>query len=349
MTAREIEMGPTVHDFWSKSLEIVKGRGIKDALINQYWFEAGTETSSDIIRNRKMYNSIFFNQQIINDVNPVSETELFGYKLETPIMIAPMRMMETFVKNGIPKMAKAAKETGTILWMGAPMPKGLTQDYAHLGTPMIHINKCLKDRDQLLTRLLEAEDCGCLAVGVDVDSSGGLGSGYNPIDRNALPWKPLSPDELKTLRKEINIPFIVKGVLSRADAKSSMKAGADAIVISNHNGGNVDFSISPIEALIKIKDTEAGKLDIIMDSQIRRGSDVLKALALGASGVLVGATVMWAVIADESNGVVRLIDTLTDSLLRCMLYTNVESVENVPFSILHLPKDKFEKIIVFRM
>ncbi len=341
MSEREIEMGPIIHNFWSKSLEIVQNRGIKERTINQFWFETGTETSSDIIRNRKMYNSIFFNQQIINDIDPSPKTELFGCKLDTPIMIAPMRMMETFVENGIPKMAKAAKETGTILWMGAPMPKGLTQDYAHLGAPMIHINKCLKDRDLLLKRLIEAESCGCLAVGVDTDSSGGLGNAYNPINRTALPWKPLSTEELKTLRKEINIPFIVKGVLSKADAKSCLKAGADAIVISNHNGGNVDFSISPIEALMKIKTTTAGKLDIIMDSQIRRGSDVLKALALGANGVLVGATVMWAVIADESNGVVRLIDTLTDSLLRCMLYTNVESVENVPYGILHLPKDVF--------
>ncbi len=337
----EIEFGPIVHEMWKKSLDIMKARGINPRTINHYWFNGGSETSSDVRRNRKLYNSIFFKQQIIHDIDPSPETELFGIKLDTPIMIAPMRMMETFVENGIPKMATAAKETGTILWMGAPMPKGLTKDYADLGAPMIHINKCLKDRDELLNRLLEAEECGCVAVGVDVDSSGGLRNLYTPIDRNAIPWKPLSVDELKILQKEINVPFIIKGILSKSDAKSCMKAGADAIVISNHNGGNIDFSITPIEAIKKIKKAVDGKLDIIMDSQIRRGTDVLKALALGASCVLIGCTVVWAVIADESEGIVRLINTLTDDLLRSMLYTNVERVENVPKHILYLPEEIF--------
>jgi len=329
-----------VEEIRRKSLEIAKNRGISTEHIRFYWEDAGSETGASVRRNKEIISKIFFKQRIIHDVEPSTETEFFGVKVKTPIMIAPMRMMETYIENGIPKMAAAAKETETILWMGAPMPRGTTKDYIHLA-PMVHINKCNKDRELLLTRLREAEECGCVGVGVDVDSSGGLRLEHRPINRSKLPWKPLSISELRALRKEINVPFIVKGVLSVSDARSAVEAGADAIVVSNHGGCNVDYSQVPFVVLPKIKEAVADKLDIYYDSQIRRGSDVLKALALGAKGVLIGCTVVWAVFANGSEGIVTVIDTMTEDLKRAMLYTGIESVENVSKDILVMPRDVF--------
>ena len=334
------ETGDILEEFRKKSLEIAKKRGVSPLRINHYWEDTGSETGANVKRNKEIISKIFFKQRLIHNIEPSTEIELFGLKIKTPIMIAPMRMMETFIEEGIPKMAAASKKVGTILWMGAPLPRGKIKDYINLA-PMVNIHKPLKDRNKLLSQLLEAEECGCLGVGVDIDSSGGLKPAYMRVDRSKLLWKPLNEKELKALRKEINVPFIVKGILSVSDAISALNAGVDAIVVSNHGGSNIDYSQAPFEVLPKIKKAINEKMEVLVDSQIRRGTDVLKALALGARAVLIGHPVVWAIFAYGTEGIISLIETMTRDLKRTMLYTGVPSVNNVQKDILVLPKEFF--------
>jgi L-lactate dehydrogenase (cytochrome) len=104
----------------------------------------------------------------------------------------------------------------------------------------------------------------------------------------------LTWDDITFLREHTNLPILLKGVLHPDDAKLAMEHGIDGIIVSNHGGRQVDGSISALEALPQIVDTVQEKMPVMMDSGIRRGSDVLKAIALGATAVLVGRPVCMA-------------------------------------------------------
>ena len=136
------------------------------------------------------------------------------------------------------------------------------------------------------------------------------------------------------LRKETRLPFIIKGILHEDDAEKSLKIGADAIVLSNHRGVVLDYCAHPLEVLSSIRKVVGRKMTILADSGFMRGSDVLKALAMGADGVLVGQAILLAAIADDETGVRDMITEMTGQLQRAMTLTGCPDVKSVDESIL---------------
>jgi 4-hydroxymandelate oxidase len=118
------------------------------------------------------------------------------------------------------------------------------------------------------------------------------------------------------------------------DALRAVRAGADAIVVSNHGGRVLDYGQASIEVLPEIVSALDDRTDILIDGGFRRGTDILKALALGAKAVLVGRPVCWGLAAAGAEGVARILHTLTTELARTMMLTNVPDVNNVPGSVL---------------
>jgi isopentenyl diphosphate isomerase/L-lactate dehydrogenase-like FMN-dependent dehydrogenase len=201
------------------------------------------------------------------------------------------------------------------------------------GAPTFKIIKCLRDRGQLAKEIQQAEQDGCFAVGVDIDSAAGLKPGGDERryeDFSAFP----SVEELAQLRAATKLPFIVKGVMSVVDAVSSVQAGADMIVVSSHGGFALDFGEAPAEVMPEIVAAVGDKVEIWMDSGIRRGTDILKALALGARGVLIGRLALWGLALGGGDGVAHVIDLLAAELRRAMLLTGVASVTEVSPDIL---------------
>jgi isopentenyl diphosphate isomerase/L-lactate dehydrogenase-like FMN-dependent dehydrogenase len=303
-----------------------------------------THSASDR-RSRDVFDRIFFKQQIIHDMAPSTEIEFLGYSLKTPIMIGPMRAMATFIEDGVGQMCTATHATGSMTWIASNPMEFYAQ---HASTyPLVYIEKPLADRRLLLTKLAEAERAGCIAVGVDVDSSGRGPMGVLPdamtqARYRMAPVKSMSVEELYELQRRLSKPFVIKGVLSVDDAVKAVEIGADVIVVSNHYGVTLNYAQAPLEVLPDIATTVGDDVTIVVDCQMRMGADVLKALALGGDAVLVGRPILWGAQVGGSLGMAHVIQLMTEELRRAMLYTGVESVRQVPRDILVLPKTLFK-------
>ncbi len=128
--------------------------------------------------------------------------------------------------------------------------------------------------------------------------------------------------------------LVIKGVLSPEDATLAVSHGAKAIVVSNHGGRQLDESVATLDALSAIVDAVGGRAEVILDGGVRRGVDVLKALALGARAVLIGRPAAWGLAASGQAGVERILELLKTELSVAMAIAGVTSVERVPRSLL---------------
>lgn len=301
------------------------------------WVDAGggAETGTTMRYQREVLDRIHLRMQAIHSLREVNlATRFLDQPIQLPIVIAPMSThISGFVEKPFTEMGKGAATAGVLGSVGYPSSREQHQDMLATGAPTFKIIKCLRDREQLMRELQQAEQDGCFAVGVDIDSAAGLKPGGDERryeDFSAFP----NVEELARLRCATKLPFIVKGVMSVMDAVSSVQAGADMIIVSSHGGFALDYGEAPAEVMPEIVAAVGDKVEIWMDSGIRRGTDILKALALGARGVLIGRLALWGLALGGGAGVAHVIDFLAAELRRAMLLTGVASVTHVPPDIL---------------
>jgi len=158
------------------------------------------------------------------------------------------------------------------------------------------------------------------------------------LDEPQTPFKcdSLNWDDLRQLRKKWNGPLIVKGILRADDAVRAYECGADAIVVSNHGGRNLDASVPPFTVLPDIIDTLAKRMDVWVDGGMSRGSDVVKAIAMGAKGALVGRGPLWGVACDGEPGARLALQIYKDEIDRVMAYVGASSVAALDRDLLHM-------------
>ena len=160
------------------------------------------------------------------------------------------------------------------------------------------------------------------------------------LNKTILKNESLNWDDLRVLRKLWPRTLMVKGVLSPQDAVKAADCGADAVIVSNHGGRNLDYSIAPIDALPEVLDAAGKRLTVIVDSGFRRGSDVVKALALGAKSVFIGRAPLYGVAAHGEAGAARAIEIFREEIGRVMALLGVNSVAELDQRYLQLPEKK---------
>ena len=151
-------------------------------------------------------------------------------------------------------------------------------------------------------------------------------------ERPVLTWS-----RLAWIKSLSSMPLVVKGILTVEDALRCVEHGADAIVVSNHGGRNMDTAAATIEVLPAIAQAVGGDIEVYMDGGIRRGTDVFKALALGARAVLVGRPVMWGLAFDGESGVRTMFDILRGEFEKAMTFCGVASLAEIDSSMVTLP------------
>jgi 4-hydroxymandelate oxidase len=151
---------------------------------------------------------------------------------------------------------------------------------------------------------------------------------YHPSRQTLAPVLQ-TPDDIAWLAEISSVPVVVKGILRREDAVRCVEAGARGVVVSNHGGRHLDGTVSTAEALASVVTAVAGRAEVFVDGGIRRGEDVLKALALGARAVLVGRAPLLGLALDGSRGVQRVLDEMRDQLLRAMALCGASSVSEL--------------------
>ena len=286
------------------------------------WVLDAVETGFIVRHDRRILDRYTFRPQYIDGVVPETACRVLGVALATPVIMSAMTMPITAITdNGLMKVAEGLKAAGSLMWTGTPIPKNLNK-LTEVGVPIAANTKPFKDRHKMFQCLEGIQKAGVTWVGIETDA----GQGTKIHDKQvATDCAPLSLKELKDIRKKVSCPLICKGVLSRQDAEKCVEAGADGMVVSNHGAHTLDYLPHALQVLAEIVEAVGEKAVLIADGSFRRGSDVLKGLALGASLVGLGRPILYGLAAEGRNGVRDLIAQITQEMKRIMSLIGAES------------------------
>ena len=292
------------------------------------WVNGGTETGFTLERNCSALEKILLRLKVLHGLDRADTTvTVLGQTVRTPVVVAPFANTVRLHPEAELGLARGAREAGAMMFLGPvsaypaeEITKATTAPVAWNGDP-------LRDREKLAAQIREAERAGCCAVGLCVDDF--MGVKINDLLR-PLANRALSPEEVRALRKETSLPFFLKGIMTKEDALAAADAGVDAIVVSNHGGRVLDCCQASIEVLPEIVKAVGGKIEVLVDGGFRRGTDILKALALGAKAVLVGRPMCWGLAAAGERGVGRVLSMMTEELARAMVLANVADLTSPP-------------------
>ena len=305
----------------------------------------GSETKSQNRLNREYMESITFEMRFMDSSFASTETTILGHHVDYPIQCAAMcrsrlldRASPFWESPYMEAFTEALKEAGTWMWAGAVTTPQL-QRLINIGAPVVRIvkpaaNEEWDENDHVIYELKEAEDRGCIAVGIDIDVFYGEKTGDEPPYRYSL--GPKTMEEMRRFADATSLPFIVKGVLSAQDAVKCQEIGANAIVVSHHGGEAIDYAVPILRVLPHIREA-VPEMTIFVDTGFQRGTDILKALALGADAVCVLTILMIAYIGHGKAGVRDMMLVLADELRRNMSICGCATVEEIDPSILWLP------------
>ena len=162
----------------------------------------------------------------------------------------------------------------------------------------------------------------------------GLFEGIAEIYKQTPKW-----EDIPWIRKHWDGPLVIKGILTIADAQRAVTEGADAIVISNHGGNVLDGSVSTLPVLTEIVETVGDKIEVLIDSGVRRGTDVLKAVALGAKAVLLGRAYLYPLLAAGEPGVRHMLNLFHQQIEEGLAFLGAQSIHDLDPSYLELPPD----------
>lgn len=279
------------------------------------------------------------NMRTIHAVREVdTRLSLFGMDLAMPIIGAPMTGVSYNFGGGMTEreftdcMIDGARQAGTL---------GMTGDGADpvmFDSGIDSIRKTggrgipfIKPRAQgeIIRLLRKAEAAGVPAVGIDID-----GAGLVTMALKGQPVGPKTIDELREVIGSTRLPFILKGIMTVAEAELAVEAGAAALVVSNHGGRVLDGTPGVADVLPDIAAAVKGRVTILADGGLRSGADILKYLALGAEAVLVGRPLVVGAFGGGSEGVAFLLNMLKGELVQAMLLTGVADVKKVGSEVL---------------
>ena len=287
-------------------------------------------------------DSILIQQRLIDSVVPVTETEFFGRKYATPILMpafSHIKNLKGRELTGLEEYSVAAKECNMLNFCGM-MENEQFGNIMSTGANTVRIVKPYADREKSKDQLRYAASHGAVAVGMDIDHMFGNGGHDICMGEEMTTY---TVEQLKELKALSDLPFVVKGVLSVEDALKAAEAGADAIIVSHHHG-RLPYAIPPMLILPEIKKAlKDSKMHIFLDCCIASGADIYKALALGADGVAIGRVMMKPLEEEGVEGVKALIRRLNDELIFCMASTGFADVASIDSSCLWI-KEQYRRM-----
>ena len=304
----------------------------------EYDYIAGGATDEiSVDRNRRAFESWALRPRVLRDVHALDlSTTVLGTKVNLPVLIAPCGGHKKAHPDGEFATYRAAAARGTIFAVSAnaavsfeELAKSAT---GHLWLQMYFFS----DREMTKEWLQRAKAARYEAICVTLDSqwppkrernirnnyhnvrgvnfpkpnpqaprSGRAGGGADP----AATWK-----DLEWMKGVTDLPIVAKGIMTGEDVEQCAELGADAVIVSNHGGRHLDNTLATIEVLSEAVAAAKGKVEVLLDGGIRRGADVVKAIALGAKAVFIGRPLFWGLAVDGEQGVIRVLDILREEI-----------------------------------
>jgi 4-hydroxymandelate oxidase len=331
-----------------------------------YQYVAGAATDETTLRwNREAFGRLRLRPRALVDVSKLdTRVRLFDQELSLPVLLAPTAYHRLFHPEGEIATARGASEAGATLVVSSFATTAVEEMAKETKQPLWFQLYVQNDRGFTRHMVERAEAAGCRAIVVTVDTPvvgsrnreervrfdlpqdfqlphlKGLKTSvadHRPPERvvySAMLDPTLNWKDIEWLRSFAKVPVVLKGILDPEDADRAVKAGASGIIVSNHGGRNLDTVPATIEVLPGVIEKVAGRVPVLVDGGVRRGTDVLKALALGAQAVLIGRPYVYGLAAGGAAGVTRVVDILRRELEMALALSGRPTIAAVDRSVL---------------
>lgn len=304
------------------------------------WFAGGAGDEQTLRGNTAAFRRFRLRPRVLVDVGRVTPaTTVLGHELALPVLVAPVAFHRLVHPEGELAMARGAAAAGTVMCVSTMA----TSSFADIAAAAPGAARWVQvyhftDRERTRTLIDSARAAGASAIVLTVDAPvrgrrerelgaglrlpeirrvpnvaaamAGTGArGLEELISRTLTWR-----DLEWLIVESGLPVLLKGILTREDAALACEAGVAGVIVSNHGGRQLDGVDAGIEALGEVVEAVAGRAEVLVDGGVRRGADVVVALALGARAVLVGRPLVWALAVGGEDGVAHLLGLLREEV-----------------------------------
>jgi 4-hydroxymandelate oxidase len=340
--------------------------GAAQLRLSKMAFDYVAEGAADEVtlgRNRDCLSAIRLNPRVLADVSRLNtQIDLLGQKLDFPILLAPAAFHKLMDPEGEIATARGASAAGAVLVASSVSTTSIEEIAKSTRGPLWFQLYVQRDRGFTRELVQRAEASGCRALCVTVDSpvpgtrnremrdafhllpgmtlanfrglqtprddesqmSAAVREIYNVLMDPKLTW-----DGIDAIRSYAKVPVVLKGILNPEDARLAVAHGVDGVLVSNHGGRQLDTVPATIEALPRVVESVGGRIPVLMDGGIRRGTDVIKALALGARAVLIGRPYLWGLAVDGAAGVEQVIHILRREFLTAMALCGKSTISQI--------------------
>ena len=321
------------------------------------YFQGGSGDEITLRNNRSAFERIRLRPRMLIDVSDVQmQTSVVGVPIQMPIIVAPMAAHALVHPEGELATARGSGKAGTILTVSTFSTYNIEEIAAASTGPLwlqLYLTRTVEATGSLVRR---AEDVGYRAIVLTVDTPRTSRrerdvrnnfvvanvarsanfveeAGSDPVSVQQSRHITGTWETLDWLRSQTKLPILLKGILTAEDALLALEHDIQGIIVSNHGGRQLDGAIEGIEALPEVVEAVAGRCEVYVDGGIRRGTDVLKALALGARAVLVGRPVIWGLAVNGSAGVQAVLDMLRTELEMAMMLAGRPTLGSIDRSL----------------
>jgi 4-hydroxymandelate oxidase len=327
------------------------------------YLATGTDGNETLIANREAFDRVYLRPNRMVDTSAVRlDTELLGHSLRSPIVIAPVGSQKAFHPDGELATARAARAQDHLQILSNVASTPIEEVVRARGEPVWSQLYSTKVWSTVTTMLRRAEDAGAEVVVPTIDLNSGsnrvlLGQfaraderdcsachGDDPaawfaqtkpmyegtdtseldLDMSHMTW-----DYVGRLRDTTSMKIVLKGIVTAEDARNCLKYGVDAVYVSNHGGRAEASGRGSLDSLAEVVDAVDGRLPVLFDSGVRRGTDIFKALAIGADAVGIGRAYMWGLSAFGEAGVSKVLEMLKAELAMVMGQMGVRSIAGI--------------------
>jgi isopentenyl diphosphate isomerase/L-lactate dehydrogenase-like FMN-dependent dehydrogenase len=299
----------------------------------------GSDSETTLRRNRMAIDCLALRQRVLVDVSKIDmTTTLLGEKLKLPVFIAPVgNFLQIADPAGAVAVARGAVAAGTTAFISTAAKPSIEEVAKSVDHPLLFQLYVRSDRAWMRGFLDRAKAAGYRAICVTVDRAyysrrerdiinqylQRADSG-DPRHQASLTW-----DDCAWIKQHTKLPLILKGIATAEDAKRAVQIGADVVYVSNHGGRQLDHGQGTIETLPEIVAAVKGKAEVLWDGGVTRGTDVVKAIALGARAVGVGKLQGWALAAGGEQGIVRMFELLAQEIHTTLGLMGVKSLKEL--------------------
>ena len=307
----------------------------------------GAESETTLRRNRLALDSIAFRPRVLRDVSKVdSSVSHFGRKLRLPVMLAPVGSLESFHAAGAESVVRAVNTFGAAHMLSSVCDPGL-EDLAAAAPGALRLYQLYVRGDEAWVddHVARAIEHGYAAFCLTVDTAHYsrrerdiakrfVTAGRRRVQGRAfqagLDWR-----TVERIKGRFKIPLVIKGIATAEDARIALDHGVDWVYVSNHGGRQLDHGRGSLDVLPEVVEAVGGRAKILVDGSFCRGTDIVKAMALGADLVGVGRMQCYALAAGGEAGVLRLLELLEDEVQRCLGLLGATSFAALDRSYLH--------------